>query len=253
MIGFDRPLKPTWIYNFIKTVNIGDRITDHKPEFNKILWELDGEEGKRKVRTVLSRYFMKNEDNTKGALVEKTPILELCNIYTLGQIQPLLLFYLLMRSEVLRTLSKMIYELYSNKKDIDKTYLRKKIIEKFGERDISARSLRNFLTTLEYFDILQKQDNKYKWKKPLELNEMHKCYILKFYSQEYKKSPQIFIDEIEEYLLQYFQPINFSNIGKKYNNILWEYSQNINKKQILMHKSYEWNYTKIKELMTKSS
>ena len=61
MTGFDRPLKPTWIYNFVKIVEIGDTITDHKPEFNKILWELDGEEGKRKVRTVLSRYFMKTQ------------------------------------------------------------------------------------------------------------------------------------------------------------------------------------------------
>lgn len=65
MIGFDRPLKPSWIYRFIQTVEIGDTLSNHKDEFNAILWELEGEEGKRKVRTVLSRYFLKSEKKSK--------------------------------------------------------------------------------------------------------------------------------------------------------------------------------------------
>ncbi len=38
--------------------------------------------------------------------------------YPLEEIKPLLLSYLLMRSQVLRTLTKLIYELYGTKKDI---------------------------------------------------------------------------------------------------------------------------------------
>lgn len=248
MIGFDRPLKPTWIYNFVKIVEIGDTITDHKPKFNKILWELDGEEGKRKVRTVLSRYFMKTDKNPKSKTVEYTPIIELCKAYPLEKIKPLLLFYLLSRSEVLRTLSKIIHEVYGNKKDIEYRFLRKKIIEKYGERDISGRSLRNFLTTLEYFNILKKQNHNYIWINKLQTDEMNTCHMLKFYSDEYRKSPQIFIDEIEQYILQYFKIPDLGTIGRKYNKKLWEYSQNLNQKQIIFHKSYKWNESLIKTI-----
>ncbi len=48
MIGFDRPLKPLWIYKFIQAIKIGDKIAAYNDEFNAILWELDGKEGKRK-------------------------------------------------------------------------------------------------------------------------------------------------------------------------------------------------------------
>jgi len=250
MTGFDRPLKPTWIYQFANIVEIGDKITDHKQEFNKILWELDGEEGKRKVRTVLSRYYLKTEKNPKSKIVEYTPIIELCKTYPLDKIKPLLLFYLLMRSDTLRTLSKMIYEIYGNKEDIEYQFLRKKIIEKYGERDISSRTLRNFLTTLEYFNILKKQKHNYKWINKLQTDEMNTCYMLKFYSEEYKKSPQIFIDEIEQYIMQYFETPDLETIGRKYNGKLWEYSQSINKKQIIFHKSYTWNKILLNKLFS---
>ena len=155
MTGFDRPLKPSWIYNFIKVVKVGDKITDHNEEFNNILWELDGVEGKRKVRTVLSRYFLKTEDNPNSLNVESTSILELCKIYPLEKIRPLLLYYLLMRSEVLRMLTKLIKEIYGDSGEINYDFLRKKTIERFGEKDISARTLRNLLHTLVNFDILK--------------------------------------------------------------------------------------------------
>jgi len=248
MTGFDRPLKPTWIYNFVKIVEIGDTITNHKSEFNKILWELEGEEGKRKVRTVLSRYFMKTQKNPKSKLVEYTPIIEICKTYDLKKIKPLLLFYLLSRSEVLRNISKIIHEVYGNKKDIDYYFLRKKIIEKYGERDISGRSLRNFLTTLEYFDILKKQNYVYKFVKKLKTDDMNICYMLKFYADEYKKSPQIFIDDIEQYMIQYFEIPELGTIARKYNKILWEYSQNLNQRQIIFHKSYRWGKSLINKL-----
>jgi len=241
MKGFDRPLKPEWIYNCVKQVNIGDNIADYKQEFDRILWELDGKEGKRKVRTVLSRYYLRSQDNPKSRTVEYTPVIELCKKHTLEEIQPLLLFYLMMRSSMIRTLTRLIYDLYGTKKDIDYSYLRKKTITKFGERDISPRSLRNLLTTLTFFNILQREKNIYKWKKPLYTNERNVCYMLKFYAEEYRKTPQIFLDDLEEYLFIYFKTPNINEIARKYNKRLWEYSQNLSRKQIMFHESYKWD------------
>jgi len=242
MIGFDRPLKPLWIYKFIQAVEIGDKITDHDEEFNIILWELDGKEGKRKVRTVLSRYFLKSERNPRSKIVEYNPMIEICKRYPLYEIKPLLLYYLLMRSQVLRTITKMIYELYGTKEDINYLFLRKKIVERYGDRDVSARSLRNFLSTLEAFDVLKiNGGNKLRWNKLLNVNEINVCYMLKFYSKEYKKSPLINLDEIEKYLFLYFKMPDINEIIREFNGRLWEYSIRVNQKVILLDDNFDWS------------
>lgn len=249
MIGFDRPLKPSWIYNFIQLIEIGDRLSDHKTEFNNILWELEGVEGKRKVRTVLSRYFLKSENNPKSKIVEYTPIIEVCKHYKLEEVQSIILFHLLMRSSTLRILTKIINEIYGSKDDINYLFLRKKVIERFGERDISSRSLRNFLSTLVHFDVLIKTDNnKYRWKNKLNVSEMNACYLLKLYAEEFKKSPQINLEEFEYYLLLYFNMPDIDKIIRKYNRILWEYSMYLGKRTILFHDYYKWDKEKMDQL-----
>lgn len=224
MKGFDRPLKPLWIYQFIQEVQVGDKIYDHRKEFDSILWELDGNVGKRKVITVLSRYFLKSADNPKGRVVEDVPIIDICKEYPLEQIEPLLLFHLLMRSKILRILTKMIYEIYGFGNNINQVFLRKKVIEKFGEKDISARSLRNLLSTLVDFGILKKHDNEYQWMAKLKINELNASYMLKLYAEEFKESPQINLDNIEDYLSLYFEKPDFGAVAKKYNGVLWDYS-----------------------------
>jgi len=134
--------------------------------------------------------------------------------------EPLLLFQLLMRSEMLRIITRLIYDLYGRNQNIHYEFLRKKTIEKSGGREISGRSLRNFLKTLIAFDVLKKEDHLYVWQKPLEVSEKNLCYMLRLYAEEYKKSPQILIDELEAYLFIYFKLPDAGAIGRKYNNIL---------------------------------
>lgn len=241
MIGFDRPLKPLWIYKFIQIVDVGHKISSYKDKFNELLWELDGEEGKRKVRTVLSRYFLKAENNSRSNLVENSTIIEICKRYPIEEIKPLLLYYLLIRSQVLRTLTKLMYDLYGPKEDINYSFVRKKIVEKFGDRDISARSLRNFLSTLESFDILKVNKKNYKWNSQMEINEMNLCYMLKFYANDYKKSPFIIFEDIEEYLFMYFKMPEIIKVVKKYQGKLWEYSVRVNQRIILIDNKFNWS------------
>lgn len=244
MIGFDRPLKPLWIYRFIQLVEVGDKFLEHKPEFNKILWELEGKDGKRKVGTVLTRYFLKHADSPNSQYVQKTGIYEVAKYHSLEEIAPLLLFQLLMRAEMWRILTRMIHDVYGRSQGIHYDFLRKKTIEKFGGREISSRSLRNFLKTLVAFDVLKKEEDKvpgiYIWKQPLEVSEMNCCYMLKLYAEEYQKSPQIVLDDLEKSLFIYFKLPDFVTIGRKYNNILWDYSQNLKSKQVMFSNIYQW-------------
>jgi len=240
--GFDRPLKPSWIYNFIKVLNVGDKFSEHKDKLDSFLTELNGEEGKRKVRTVLTRYYLKSESNPTSKVVEYTPILDVCKNYSLREVKPLLLFFLLMRSNLIRLLTKMIDEIYGYDKDINYLFLRKKIIEKFGERDITSRSLSNFLNTLVNFGILEKNiRNQFKWKKKLKVDDLNLIFMLKFYSEVFKKSPKININELESYLFLYFDTPDVLKVVKKFNSLLWEYSSRFGTNQILFDKIFRWD------------
>lgn len=224
MKGFDRPLKPLWIYQFLDEVEIGDKIYDHRKTFDSILWELDGNVGKRKVITVLGRYYLKSVINPKGKIVENVPIIEICKKYPLERIKPLLLFQLLIRSRIIRILTKMIHEIYGAENNINYEFMRKKVIEKFGEKDISVRSLRNLMNTLVYFGILEKKNNEYRWRTKLKVDDLNACYMLKFYSKDFKESPIINLDDIEDYLFLYFEKPNFSHLAKNFNKDIWDYS-----------------------------
>jgi len=242
MIGFDRPLKPSRIYNSIKILNVGDKFSEHKDKLDSLLSELNGEEGKRKVRTVLTRYYLKSESNPTSKVVEYTPILDVCKNFSLREVKPLLLFFLLMRSNLIRLLTKMIDEIYGYDKNINYLFLRKKIIEKLGERDITSRSLSNFLNTLVNFDILEKiSRNQFQWKKKLKVDDFNLLFMLKFYSEVFKKSPKININELESYLFLYFDTPNVLKVAKKFNSVLWEYSSRFGTNQILFDKIFRWD------------
>jgi len=101
MIGFDRPLKPRWIFECLLLANPGQRLTELNGPFEQIARELTGREGKRKVRTVLFRCFLRDEQNktrTRANLIMKYLSLE----HGLVFMTPVYLFYLVARTEVLK-------------------------------------------------------------------------------------------------------------------------------------------------------
>ena len=66
MIGFDRPLKPRWIYETLLLVKPGQKLSELNDAFEKVARELTGKEGKRKVRTVLFAIFYVIQKTIRG-------------------------------------------------------------------------------------------------------------------------------------------------------------------------------------------
>jgi len=69
VIGFDRPLRPHWIYESLLLAKPGQKMTELNLPFENIARELTGKEGKRKARTVLFRCFLRSEDNNTRQIV----------------------------------------------------------------------------------------------------------------------------------------------------------------------------------------
>ena len=72
MMGYDRPLKPEWIYKTLKNIEIGSKPQEFYDAYNEIAVELTGKHGRRKTRTVLFRtYIYSFQENIKLILNNK--------------------------------------------------------------------------------------------------------------------------------------------------------------------------------------
>ncbi len=229
MKGFDRPLKPEWIYKITQLLEIGDTIYKERDRLDEALVELDGKTGKRKVITVIGRYFLKTIDNPRGQKVEDNLIFEMVKNCSYEEARPLILFNLLVKASVLQYFSKQIYNYYEGKDAVNSDFLRKKSYEKIGERDIAGRSLRNFLSTLTDFGVLiQEGRSDYKWADKIDVSEENLIKFFKLYSKYYLNSPQISLYNLPEYLFFYFNIHNVQQVAKEYNNIHWQYVRRVN-------------------------
>ena len=229
MKGFDRPLKPDWIYKIIQEVEVGERVYERREKLYDILVELDGKTGKRKVITVIGRYYLKSFDKPKGRKVKSNLVFNMIKDKPYEETISVMLFNLLVKAPVLQQFSEQLLNYYNRNEDINSDYLRKKSYEMIGERDIAARSLRNFLSTLVDFEILEEKDNRnYSWNDELKVNEENAINILKLYSEYYLNSPQISLFDLPESLFFYFDMPDLQQLANKYNNDLWQYTRRVN-------------------------
>ena len=126
MIGFDRPLRPRWIYESLLLAEPGQRLTELNQPFEEIACELTGKEGKRKVRTVLFRCFLRDSNN-KSRVRKDLWVKELSEKWFRIH-DANLSFYLISSTETLILISEHILRLYEWGNEIS-LVLKRKMVE----------------------------------------------------------------------------------------------------------------------------
>jgi hypothetical protein len=226
MIGFDRPLRPNWIYESLLLANPGQKLSELNVPFESIACELTGKEGKRKARTVLFRCFLRAENN-KTRVRKDLVLKNISSGHDLEFMKPIYLFYLIGKTETLFKISEHIFRLYDYGEEFDIQFLKKKMIDEFGERDVVGRSARSFIQTLDYFGIAEKTGNKATLKRRLLLNDEQFRIVLELYSREILQSPQISLNHLPGPIFNYFEIPNLKTIAQKYNGEYWDYQHRI--------------------------
>ena len=227
MIGFDRPLRPHWIYESLLLAEPGQKMAELNLPFENIARELTGKEGKRKVRTVLFRCFLRSEDNETR--VRDTLFLKDLSVDKgLEFMKPIYLFYLVGKTDTLAKISKHIFRLYDFGDEINIQFLKNKMIDEFGERDVVGRATGAFIQTLEFFGIIQKVGAKAVLKKRLQVDEEQLRIILNLFSKEMLHSPQISLNHLPEFIFNYFTFPNLKIVAQKYNGQDWDYQHRMN-------------------------
>ncbi len=234
MIGFDRPLKPQWIYESLLLAQPGQRMSELNKPFEQIAKELTGKEGKRKVRTVLFRCFLRDKHN-KARVRSELPLKDLSIRYGPEFMYPIYLFYLIGKTESLYKISAHLFRLYDFGGTINMSFLKKCMINEFGERDVVSRSAGALLKTLIYFGVVDKADSNLILKQRLPVDDRQLRIMFELYSREIAHAPQISINDLPAALFNYFKLPEVKVVAQKYNGDAWDYQHRVGADLLIMH------------------
>lgn len=233
MIGFDRPLRPEWIYKTLRMVETGHAPGEYNLPFETIAAELVGKEGKRKARTVLFRSFIYSLQESRTT-IENNQLIELSRQQSLSYLQPIYLIKLMMDYEITRFIINKMDLLFDASQQISTAILTRKMVQEYGDRDVVRRSVRSFLKTLAHFGILAEaegQSMKIIAQPALSVEQMRD--ILKLYHHYFLKSGIIDLNHLEQSLFKLFTPPKLDTVANRYHGVEWEYVRDVHRAMLI--------------------
>ena len=133
MLGYDRPLKPEWIYKSLKLVEPGRKPEDYYEAYNDIAVELTGKDGRRKTRTVLFRTFIYSFQE-KQSTIENNLLIELSKQHDLEYMKPLYMAKFMLDYDMLAQFTKICFQIFDPSQTMSTKVLKAKMVDKFEDR-----------------------------------------------------------------------------------------------------------------------
>ncbi len=233
MIGYDRPLKPEWIYKSLLMVEPGRKSEEFYDAYNDIAVELTGKDGRRKTRTVLFRTFIYRFQQSK-TIIENNFIIELSMQKDFEYMKPIYLSMFIMDYEILGYFTQMYFRIFDATQQVSSTAITKKMTEAYGDTEIIKRSTRSFLKTLTDFNILEPSTSTIYEQLPKKtLSAEQVADILHLYSIV-KNTKQIDLINIDKSIFAFYNTPNLSEVANKFHTDKWEYINGLNRELLMM-------------------
>lgn len=233
MMGYDRPLKPEWIYKTLKNIEVGTKPEDFYEAYNEIAVELTGKDGRRKTRTVLYRTFIYSfqENKTK---IESNLLIELSKKHDYEYMKPIYMAMFILDYEILKYFTQMFYRIFDASQIVSSVALTKRMTDTYGDTEIVKRSTRAFLKTLSDFGILEaKSLNNYEQINKTNLTSEQIADILELYAVV-NHTKQINIKNLDKTIFSYYNISDLTEIANKYHTDKWEYIRGIDRELLMM-------------------
>lgn len=233
MIGYDRPLKPEWIYKTLKMVEPGKKPEEYYDAYNNIAVELTGKDGRRKTRTVLFRTFIYSFQE-KTSIIENNLLIELCKKKDFDYMKPILLSMFIMDYEILRYFTKTYFKIFDPSQEVSSTALTRKMTENYGDTEIVKRSTRSFLKTLSDFKILEPSSaTTYHQLPKTELISEQVGDILKLYAVVHH-TKQVDIKHIDQSIFAFYNIPDLNEVANEYHTQEWEYIKGHDRRLLML-------------------
>jgi hypothetical protein len=233
MLGYDRPLKPEWIYKSLKLVEAGKKPEEYYDAYNQIAVELTGKDGRRKTRTVLFRTFIFSFQE-KQSVIENNILIELTKLNDFEYMKPIYMAKFMLDYEILGYFTKVFFQIFDPSQTISTKAITAKMVEKFGDLEIVKRSTRAFLKTLTDFNLIEKvtQDSFHQLPKQ-ELADNQIKDILNLYAV-CNHTKQINLQTLDSVLFAWYKKTDLEKVAHKFHPYEWEYVAGIDRKLIIL-------------------
>ncbi|MFA7115830.1 MAG: hypothetical protein WC140_01155 [Bacteroidales bacterium] len=233
MMGYDRPLKPEWIYKTLKNIEVGTKPEDFYEAYNEIAVELTGKDGRRKTRTVLFRTFIYSFQESKTK-IENNLIIELSKKHDFEYMKPIYMAMFILDYEILKYFTQMFYKIFDESQEVSSVALTKKMTETYGDTEIVKRSTRAFLKTLSDFGLLEpKSKNNYEQINKTTLSSEQIADILELYAVV-NNTKQINIRSLDKTIFAYYNIPDLTEMANKYHTDKWEYIRSVDRELLMM-------------------
>lgn len=234
MMGYDRPLKPEWIYTTLRTIEPG-----HKPEefyglYDNIAVELTGKDGRRKTRTVLYRTFIYSFQDS-DTVVQDNVLIRLCKTHDIEFAKPVLLAKFILDYPILKYFTEQLYRIFDPSQDIPSAALIQKMTAAFGDSEIIRRSTRSFFKTLCDFGILESKDAATFRQLPRRrLSPEQISEMLRLFS-DCRHAHQVDIAHFAEPLFVFYEKPDLDAIAMQFHGSEWEYVKGLDRGVLMMN------------------
>ncbi len=233
MTGYDRPLKPEWIYKSLRMVEPGRKPEEFYDAYNDIAVELTGKDGRRKTRTVLFRTFIYSFQE-KNSIIENNFLIELSKKKDLAYMKPIYLAMFILDYEILKYFTQMYFRIFDPSQKVSSTALTRKMTETYGDTEIVKRSTRSFLKTLSDFGIIiPKNTTTFEQINKTELSPEQVADILQLYAIV-NHTKQINIRNLDKSIFAYYTTPNLTQIANQFHPIKWEYIRGVDREFLMM-------------------
>jgi len=233
MMGYDRPLKPEWIYKTLKNIEVGSKPQEFYDTYNQIAVELTGKDGRRKTRTVLFRTFIYGFQQNKTK-IENNILIELSKKHDFEYMKPIYMAMFILDYEILKYFTRMFYKIFDSSQEVSSVALTKKMTETYGDTEIVKRSTRAFLKSLTYFGILEaKTKNTYEQINKYSLSAEQVADIFQLYAAV-NHTKQINLKEFDKTVFAYYNIPDLTEVANKYHTEKWEYIRGIDRELLMM-------------------
>lgn len=233
MIGYDRPLKPEWIYKTLRLVEPGKKPEEFYDAYNEIAVELTGKDGRRKTRTVLFRTFIYSFQENKS-IIQNNFLIQLSKDKDFNYMKPIYLAMFIMDYAILRYFAQTYFKIFDASQVVSSTALTKKMTESYGDAEIIKRSTRAFLKTLSDFGIIEsKSTSTFEQIRKSPLSEEQVADILKLYALV-THTKQLNLKAIDKSIFSFYQIPDLSSVANNFHTIYWEYIKGIDREFLMM-------------------
>jgi len=233
MIGYDRPLKPEWIYKTLQLMQPGRKPEEYYDAYNSIAVELTGKDGRRKTRTVLFRTFIYSFQESTS-IIEDNMLLSLCKQKDFEYMKPIFLAKFIIDYEILRFFTQKFYQIFDPSQEISSPAITAKMVESYGDTEIIKRSTRSFLKTLCDFKILEPVNStKYHQLPKTALTTDQVRDILKLYAIT-NHTKQIDIQNLDKSMFAFYTSPDLNKVAKENHTSEWEYISGVDRHLLLL-------------------